>query len=259
MYSTCTRHVLTRLTSSSHHMSKYFGIIKIMPYRRPPMTAVRRRRGPVRRRRAAAKKYRNPFKRSIIRLPTAFPPKIITKMRYADTTRLDPVIGNPASYIFSANNIWDPNVSGVGHQPYGRDEFGGLYNYYRVLKSRIVATFIPSVSGAAGASVCGVSLQPGTTTISTFDTIRETKSARYKVCAGDSNRVTVTNGFNSKKMFASNMGNLNALVTDSPGEQAYYHVFVTNALFNGDLSPVDVVITIEYTVMFWELKSLPQS
>lgn len=236
-----------------------------MPYRRRSTTTVRRRRGVRRgavRRPTAARKsaaYRNPFKRSIVRLPTAFPPKMITKMRYADTTRLDPVVGVPASYIFSANNIWDPNVSGVGHQPYGRDEFAMLYTYYRVLKSRIIATFIPSVSGAAGASVCGVSLQPDTTTVSSFDTIRETKSAHYKVCAGDSNRVTVTNGFNSKKMFASNMGSLNALMSSAPGEQAYFHVFVTNALFSGDLAPVDIVITIEYTVLMWELKTLPQS
>lgn len=220
----------------------------------------RGRKIPMRRaaRKAAAVK-RNPFKRTLVRMPTSFPQKIITKMRYAETTRLDPTLGSPASYIFSANSIYDPNVSGVGHQPYTRDEYANLYSYYRVLKSRISATFIPTVSGAAGSAVCGIAIHPDTTTVSSFDTIRETKGAHYKVSGADMNKVTVTNGYNAKKMFAANMGNLNALMGTNPGEGAYFHVFVTNALSSGDLSPVDIVVTIEYTVYMWELKILPQS
>lgn len=226
------------------------------------MPYVRRRRNAKKSAKPVRKPYRrakNPYKRNLVKLPRAFPQKLITKMRYAETIRLDPALGSPTSYIFQANSIWDPNTSGTGHQPYTRDEFSQIYNYYRVLKSRISATFLPSVSGSAGASICGVSIKPDTTTVANFDTIRETKSAHWKMCAGDSNKVTVTNGYNGKKMFAANMGNLNALMGTNPGEGAYFHVFLTSANAAGDLSPVDVVITIEYTVYMWELKVLPQS
>lgn len=225
-----------------------------VPRRSRPKKAVAKKSAP--RRRPVRK---NPFKRSIVRMPTSFPQKLITKMRYAETLRLDPVVGLPSSYIFQANSIWDPNTSGTGHQPYTRDEYTQLYTYYRVLKSKISATFIPSVAGPAGAMVCGVSIHPDTTTVTSFDTIRETKGAHYKICAGDSNKVTVTNGYNAKKMFASNMGSLNALMSSNPGEGAYFHVFVTNANGAGDGATVDIVVTIEYTVLLWELKILPQS
>lgn len=227
-----------------------------MPYNARKRRAPKKSAKPVRK---YNRKYKNPYKRNLVKLPRSFPQKLITKMRYAETIRLDPTLGLPSSYIFQANSIWDPNTSGTGHQPYGRDEFTQLYNYYRVLKSRISATFIPTVSGSSGTAVCGIAIHPDTTTVTSFDTIRETKGAHYKVCAGDTNKVTVTNGYNAKKMFAGSMGSLNALMSSNPGEGAYFHVFVTNANSSGDLSAIDIVITIEYTVYLWELKILPQS
>jgi len=46
-------------------------------------------------------------------------------------------------HSFRSNNIFDPNLTGGGHQPAGHDQMGGFYRYYRVLgckyliKSRI--------------------------------------------------------------------------------------------------------------------------
>lgn len=206
-----------------------------------------------------ARSSKNPFRATTAILPRNFPQKMITKMRYAETIRLDPTIGLPSSYIFQANSIWDPNVSGTGGQPMSRDEYAQLYNYYRVLKSRVVATYIPTVGGAAGAMVCGISVQPDTTTVTDFNSIRETKSSHYRIVAGDTNKVTVTNGYNAKKMFSANMGSLNALMSSSPGEGAYFHIYVTNVNSSGDGAAIDIVVTIEYTVLLWELKTLPRS
>jgi hypothetical protein len=36
--------------------------------------------------------------------------------------------GGPYMYIFRATSIFDPNFSGLGHQPYGHDLMLGMYN-----------------------------------------------------------------------------------------------------------------------------------
>lgn len=56
---------------------------------------------------------------------------------------------------FRANNVYDPDYSGVGGQPRGRDELSVHYNKYVVLQSRIDATPIyqgttPVVKGYTG-------------------------------------------------------------------------------------------------------------
>lgn len=44
--------------------------------------------------------------------------------------------------IYSGNSIFDPDVTGVGHQPLGRDQWATLYQYYRVVASKIQVTFV---------------------------------------------------------------------------------------------------------------------
>lgn len=54
---------------------------------------------------------------------------------------LDPGIGTAASYVFAANGLYDPNITGVGHQPMGFDQLMGLYNQYIVIGGIITVRF----------------------------------------------------------------------------------------------------------------------
>lgn len=50
----------------------------------------------------------------------------------------------PTSYAFKANAIYDPNKTGTGHQPYGRDQIADFYNRYDVTSAKIyVQYYIP--------------------------------------------------------------------------------------------------------------------
>ena len=51
------------------------------------------------------------------------PQRFITKMKYAEQFATD---GN-GRYAFNLNSIFDPNRSGVGHQPYGYDTLSTLW------------------------------------------------------------------------------------------------------------------------------------
>lgn len=38
---------------------------------------------------------------------------------------------------FRLNSIFDPDLTGVGHQPYGYDQLSGIYGHYKVLRCRV--------------------------------------------------------------------------------------------------------------------------
>lgn len=77
--------------------------------------------------RRAAKIYQNPF------------PKFrFVKHKYVDRVTLPAatVAGNPTWFIMRANSLFDPDFTGVGHQPMFRDEMAAKYSFYTVLSSQ---------------------------------------------------------------------------------------------------------------------------
>ena len=61
----------------------------------------------------------------------AFPDRSLVKMRYADNYEMNSV-GGISSQIWRVNSIFDPDSTGVGHQPYSHDQWAALYNEYNV-------------------------------------------------------------------------------------------------------------------------------
>lgn len=66
--------------------------------------------------------------------------KTVAKLRYVDSITLDPGAGGLVSHSFGSNDCYDPDVTGVGHQPLMWDEYVALYHQYRVLSSTIKVT-----------------------------------------------------------------------------------------------------------------------
>ena len=64
-----------------------------------------------------------------------FAQRYMCKMKYAEVrTVAGPIGGGLVQYNFNLNSIFDPNLSGFGHQPYGYDQLADLYNRYRVYR-----------------------------------------------------------------------------------------------------------------------------
>lgn len=107
--------------------------------------------------REIASRYQRAAKksRSIMRVPrSAFSNmagptrmKMNTTLRYVETFSLDPPGAGFATYVFSANGLYDPNISGVGHQPRGFDQWMGLYRSYDVKACKI--TVVPANTSTA--------------------------------------------------------------------------------------------------------------
>lgn len=62
----------------------------------------------------------------------------MTSMTYyhsAGLTSQLALTGQGSSYVFKLNSLHDPDATGVGHQPYGRDQWAAFYNKYYVYKT----------------------------------------------------------------------------------------------------------------------------
>lgn len=210
--------------------------------------------------RTAFRKYK--YNKALTRIARSFPQKMIVTMKYSTYVRLDPSVGAPVAYNwFRANSIYDPDQTGTGHQPYSHDTYQTIYQHYRVLSSKIICNFVPNGSSSTGHVVCGVITTPTVepALVLDYDTIRERDIGKYKINSGQDQVVKVTGAYNSKKMYPSNVGNLNALFGNNPTEEAYFAVYATATNETLDASSVDVIVDIYYKVLMWELKNLGES
>lgn len=94
-----------------------------MPPKKSPRTA---RKKQWKRKPRSKGGYRTWVNRSL----NPIPQRSIVKHKYA--TSVNTVAGSGLYYI-NLNSMYDPDRSGIGHQPYGRDTFASLYNQYRVI------------------------------------------------------------------------------------------------------------------------------
>lgn len=70
-------------------------------------------------------------------LTGCMPQSLFTQHRYCEEIALasDNLTGYTGSqYVFRLNSLYDPNLTGVGHQPQGYDQMAQFYNTYRVYK-----------------------------------------------------------------------------------------------------------------------------
>jgi hypothetical protein len=74
-----------------------------------------------------------------------------TNLVYYDTVTLDPQInalGVANTYHqFRANSLYDPDLSGIGHQPMFHDNYSQLYQKYRVISSKIKVKILETKFG----------------------------------------------------------------------------------------------------------------
>lgn len=92
------------------------------------------------------------------KLRTMVPRSFYTKLVYTTKFSLTEITGIIFENHYRGNNIYDPDYTGVGHQPRGFDQLSDNYNKYVVLGSSCELIGVSGASGDAG--VIEVSLMP---------------------------------------------------------------------------------------------------
>jgi len=241
-----------------------------MPYARRTRKPRVARKRPAGVRKRTSRRKRTTFRpQSLLRV--GFPKTTMVKLRYVSGVSLDSTIGNVATYTFRANSIFDPDFSGIGHQPMNHDTWATLYNHYVVVGSKVTVTFHnPTTTGNDGL-LCGVNLHAGSALASTVvETIMEQGTTRYKLVnaslsANRGNGAVVRRGFSCKKFF--NLANPTDGITRigsaqgaNPAEQAFFIVFCgAPPASSADYGAVQATVVIDYIVIYSEPIEQPQS
>jgi hypothetical protein len=188
---------------------------------------------------------------------TPLPNRLRANLKYVSNVFLSSGV-TPGTNVFSANGLYDPDITGTGHQPRGFDQLIALYDHYVVLASRCVVEF----TGVTGAqAVCGIQLQSSSTTQSDYIDYAEQARCEFAIAPF----CVTSGGFPEPKRHAmhfdakSFMGipdpvtatKLQGGVSSNPTDQAYYHVFSQHV--DGSTSTgQNALVYIEYEVMFIE-------
>lgn len=212
--------------------------------------------------RTAVKKMwkRRPRGRRTVNVNRALSPfaqRYITKLKYSQPFVIDNFTPN---YQFNLNSIFDPDRSGVGHQPYGFDQLAAIYNRYRVISC---SWNINAISGTSAFRIAALPSNDAPLSLN-MSYICENPRAKWAIQlpGGD------TKTLRGKTYIPSLVGRTKAqyladdryqsLTTGSPSELALLNILVKD-LQDGVGSGGQCVITMEYTVEFFDANVLGQS
>lgn len=212
-----------------------------------------------RRAKAAFRRYATRYSRPSLPL-SGFPESKLVKLRYVETIPITESTLSYANYLFSCNNIYDPNTTGTGHQPYGHDQWAALYNHYEVLGSKITVIATASLATNLGAIV-GIQLSDDQTIAVNTNELMENNKSRYRVLVSGNGPVRLVQNWSQKKNFPGKRGddNLQALFGQSPTEQMYYNIYMGSGSGLVPLTSVCLQVQIDYIVKIFERKQWGQS
>lgn len=101
-----------------------------------------------------------------------FPDRTLVRLKYTERVQSN---GTAMDYVWNLNSIFDPNLTGTGHQPLGRDQWAGVYNRYRVYK---VHYNIRALCDGATERWFAYAINNDTTAFTNFDQLCESSRSR---------------------------------------------------------------------------------
>lgn len=187
--------------------------------------------------------------------------KLIHNQLYYDYAQnLTGTAGILGSRVYSANGIFDPDITGTGHQVIGFDQLMLAYEHYTVIRAKLTVTFL---NNSDQATRCGVYLNPDAIPITDPVRLMEnglvkhvTMDAKSQPGTGERLR-TISIDCDAKKFFGKSKysglveTDYQGTIAANPVEQVYFVVFAfcpfavgltTNVLYDAVLS-YDVIYT----------------
>lgn len=167
------------------------------------------------------------------------------------------------SQVFSANGMFDPDITGSGGQPMGFDQMMAFYNHYTVLRSRI-RIIIANTSTTLTPSV-GIMVSGSASVTSSIEQMVENGDVAFAQLSY-AGAFGATSRFSRSLVIARFQGvddpmdvtDLSGDSASNPAEQAYYHVCTWNP-YSATQITSNWQVVIEYEAVFHEPKKGPLS
>jgi hypothetical protein len=221
--------------------------------------------GPYRRRRGRIRqRARGGGGLSIIRSPaTLFPAAIQVRQNYTDSRDLSLTSGIFASYVYRMNSTFDPDYTGAGGQPYGRDQFAAIYSKYRVDAFHWDVSMAPNSVGlglCASVATCPANT-PGP--FSLITDVADLPWAKTGIAPGTATPFKSRGGFplreflgQSQAQFVGDDSN-ESVVGSNATALAYFHISAQNNA--GNTQSITYVAKLTYVVTYFLPLTMPPS
>lgn len=188
----------------------------------------------------------------------------LVEFKFCQNFSISPSAGLIEHVAYRANSMYDPDYSGLGHQPLGFDQWlPTFFNHYCVVKSTIsVQAYSPGhTSVASNTYMIGVNLvdTPASLISNTVTSMMERPKSTYKMLANSNSGQTiqkVVKTFDAKRFFHKSdvVGDkdLRGGYNYNPNEEAIFQVWAGAANGSNDPSTITGIVTIIYTARLME-------
>lgn len=193
-----------------------------------------------------------------------FPKSKLVKLRYAQFININPASGVTGSYVFSANGMYDPDITGTGHQPSNFDRWMAVYDHYTVVGSKIKVSYTPTIATTIVPGIFGVLLTDAGNEATSLiqENLLEQPRVKYSrkvlgMPTANSMPATVVKRFSSKRFFGVKpLGGgktFQGSASANPTEGAFYEVFVC-PIDGNDPGNMALTVVIDYIAVLTEPK-----
>lgn len=190
------------------------------------------------------------------------PNKYSTTLRYQENVSMNAIAGGYTVHRFTANGLYDPNITGIGHQYRGWDELIGLFDHAVVIGISINVKF-SFLDATIVPMNCWVSVRDTSTAASIANDYYESSYTKRKQVTQRSNTANITYHLNPNKWLGINhplsSSELKNSATTNPIEQCYFHIGyeAPDGLSDPPVCYLDVSLMAR--VVFMEPKQVAQS
>lgn len=198
-----------------------------------------------------------------------FGSKYTARLRYVESVSLNPSVTTPAYQVYRANSVYDPNFTGLGHQPSNYDRLTAIFDRYTVIGSKLKVYPVWTGNSNLVPGTLAVKLSEGGVDLATahaagginnvLEQPRLTRSLRNLGNAQNFNsRLPLVSTFSATKFFGTkNIVGVPPYSADwnaNPNEDAFYEIAYMSPDGLGNPDSMTFRIEIDYIVIFTEPK-----
>lgn len=234
-----------------------YKIIRLKNKKKKRKEVKREQKASMKRRDNKRRKARRGERRVVnVRTSIGFPDSEVAKIRYSDQIT---VTGTTyAQYTFRGNSVFDPDESGIGHQPMYFDQYAAVYSKYKVTASSCKVTVANYNATAAVVAVLVPSSE--IVTITSYAIAMEQPYAKRTELIPISTRQGVKSTVKSTMTTQRMLGLTKAQLADddysastgsSPISLWYWNI----AFLDDNAVGVHILVDLEYSVVFYDRRA----
>jgi len=238
-------------------------------YRQRGVTAATRMLTNRRKFKAGRRRYKNAIRKArpsnFLATTSLMPIRYKARLRYSESVKLVGSAAAANAYILTANGLYDPNITGAGHQPMGFDQIMLWYEHYHVTNCKLTVNFCNN--SATENIVVGIYIAPDTTITTDFIRLVENgmmvKKWMGPSLSNSKNICTLSLNANIAKINGQRTilytNDFRGDVGANPVEQSYFHIFVYDSYNLLGTPQIDIDFLLEYDAVFSEPRKLTLS